>query len=343
MNPPADEVNTGARLLRTLFRWLFRSTIAFIGLVFLTAVAAYILAVRSVPNYDADIRISGLANEVEIVRDTHAVPHVFAASADDAFFSMGYVHAQDRLWQMVLMRRTAQGRLSELFGTRTIETDILMRQLAIYDLSVRSFEHQSEETRSALQAYSNGVNSWLEVVNREALGRGAPELFLFGTEIALWTPADSLALVRLMALRLNSQIESEISRALVSFVLDADRVADILPDSPGRGGISLPAIPEISPAVTIGNPVTQESAVTSGFLMPLPRPGLAGASNAWAAQPKRSVTGAAFSLLTRTSVSRLPESGCWCAWSSRETASLEGRSPASPRYSLVAIGTSRGE
>ncbi len=279
--------------MRTLFRWLFRSTIVFIGLVCLTAVAAYVLAARSVPNYDADIRISGLANDVEIVRDTHAVPHVFATSADDAFFSLGYVHAQDRLWQMVLMRRTAQGRLSELFGTRTIETDILMRQLAIYDLSVQSFEHQSEETRSALQAYSNGVNAWLEVVNREALGRGAPEFFIFGTEISLWTPADSLALIRLMALRLNSQLESEISRALVSFVLDADRVVDILPDSPGRGGISLPVFPEISPAVTNGNPVIQESAVTSGFLMPVPRPGLAGASNAWAAQPKRSVTGAA--------------------------------------------------
>ena len=309
MNPPADEVNTGARLLRTLFRWLFRSTIVVIGLVFLTALAVYILAVRSVPNYDADIRMSGPANDVEIVRDTHAVPHVFAASADDAFFSLGYVHAQDRLWQMVLMRRTAQGRLSELFGTRTIETDVLMRQLAIYDLSVQSFKHQSDRTKSALQAYSDGVNAWLEVVNREALGRGAPELFLFGTEIALWTPADSLALVRLMALRLNSHLQSEISRSLVSFVLDADRVADILPDSPGGSGTSLPVFPEFSPDSTNGLPATQESAANSGLLMPVPRPGLAGGSNAWAAQPKRSVTGA--SLLAADPHLGLSAPGIW--------------------------------
>ncbi len=279
--------------MRTLFRWLFRGTIVFVGLIFLTAAATYILAVRSIPNYDADQRIPGLATDVEIVRDAHAVPHIFATSATDAFFSLGYAHAQDRLWQMVLMRRAAQGRLSELFGSRTIETDVLMRQLAIYDLSVQSLKHQSERTRSALVAYSNGVNAWLDVINREALGRGAPEFFLFGTEVAFWTPADSLALVRLMALRLNTQLHSEISRSLVSFVLDADRVVDILPDSPGKGVTSLPAFPMISPASTNADPTPPGAAAKSGFLMPLPNPGLAGASNAWAAMPKRSVTGAA--------------------------------------------------
>ncbi len=279
--------------MRTLFRWLFRGTIVFVGLFFLAAVAAYVLAVRSIPNYDADLRIPGLAADVEIVRDAHAVPHVFAANAADAFFSLGYVHAQDRLWQMVLMRRAAQGRLSELFGSRTIETDVLMRQLAIHDLAVQSLKHQSERTRSALEAYSNGVNAWLDVINREALGRGAPEFFLFGTEVALWTPADSLALVRVMALRLNTELHTEVSRSLVSFVLDADRVADILPDSPGRGVTSLPAFPMIGPNSTNTIPTPPDSAVKSGFLMPLPHPVLAGASNAWAALPKRSVTGAA--------------------------------------------------
>ena len=280
--------------MRTLFRWLFRTTVVVIGLVAVAATAAYVLAVRSVPDYDVDMEIAGISGDVEIVRDAHAVPHVFATSAEDAFFSLGFVHAQDRLWQMIMMRRAAQGRLSELFGTRTIETDILMRQLAIYELSVQSFEYQSEYTRNALQAYSDGVNAWLEVVNSQALGRGAPEMFVFATDIALWTPADSLALVRLMALRLNSQIQDEISRALASAVLDSDRLADLLPDPPRPGTTSIPVFPRNDPAVPGLLPLDPDlsDASGSGFLFAVPPPGLAGASNAWAAQPARTITGA---------------------------------------------------
>ena len=77
---------------------------------------------RSLPDYDKSLAVSGLTAPVEIVRDNANVPHVFAASDRDAYFGLGYAHAQDRLWQMTTLRRTAQGRLSEVFGTRTLGT-----------------------------------------------------------------------------------------------------------------------------------------------------------------------------------------------------------------------------
>ena len=84
--------------------------------------------------------MAGLPAEVEIVRDTANVPHVFAASEEAAMFGLGFAHAQDRLWQMTMLRRTVQGRLSELFGARTLQTDALLRRLDLYSAAVQSVE-----------------------------------------------------------------------------------------------------------------------------------------------------------------------------------------------------------
>src|SRR6056297_4235540 len=109
--------------------WL---TTAFLVLGTVSVLTVYYLASRSLPDYDKTIPVSGLTADVEIVRDNSGVPHIFSASDRDAFYALGYAHAQDRLWQMTLLRRTVQGRLSEIFGTRTVETDTLLRRLDIY-------------------------------------------------------------------------------------------------------------------------------------------------------------------------------------------------------------------
>ena len=101
------------------FRWLLR---LFTGLVVLGLVAlmlAYWILSRSLPDYNEDFTLSGLSQPVEIVRNNNDVPHIFAKTEADAFYALGFVHAQDRLWQMTMLRRTAQGRLSEIYGGRS--------------------------------------------------------------------------------------------------------------------------------------------------------------------------------------------------------------------------------
>ena len=155
------------------------------------------------------------------MRDNANVPHIFGQTDTDVFFALGYAHAQDRLWQMMMLRRTVQGRLSELFGPRTLEIDRLLRHLDLYTAAVRSYEDQDAETQAALEAYAAGVNAWLAEVNDGARGRGAPEMWLFNHPVAPWTPADSIAILKLLALQLNAQLPAEVLRARVSLVLPA--------------------------------------------------------------------------------------------------------------------------
>ncbi|MGR3756520.1 MAG: penicillin acylase family protein, partial [Tranquillimonas sp.] len=143
-------------------------------------------------------------------------------------------------------------------------------------------------TRAALSAYSAGVNAWLEQVNQGALGRGAPEFFLFSNEIAPWQPADSLALVKLMALRLSSQMANEVLRARTSLLLPDERVRDILPDAPGPGIAALPEYASLFPDLPRYAAVAP---MPDDPLSPFLPPAFAGASNAWAAGPDRSATG----------------------------------------------------
>lgn len=272
-----------------LFRWLLRLTTAAIMLTVFVVVIVYYLGARSLPDYDKTLTVSGLTADLEIVRDNSSVPHIMAASDRDAFYGLGYVHAQDRLWQMTLLRRTVQGRLSEIFGIRTLETDKLMRRLDLYPLAVQSVQAQDARTRDALDAYAAGVNARIAEINSDSLGRGAPEFFVFNAPLSPWQPADSIAVVKLMALQLSGQLRDEVLRARTSLMLrDSDRLADILPDIPGQGIAALPEyaslfpdLPRYAAAQDLGH----------DMLMPVQPRGLSGASNAWAAAVSRSASG----------------------------------------------------
>ena len=270
------------------FRWLLR---IFIGLALLFGAAlvlAYWFAARSLPDYSAELQIDGITAPVEIVRDHANVPHIFGDNDADVFFGLGFAHAQDRLWQMTLLRRTAQGRLSELFGQRTVRIDELLRRLDLYNLAVQSESAQSPQTLEALEAYSAGVNAWLAQVNEGAKGRGAPEFWLFSPQIAPWQPADSIALGKLMGLQLSAHLENEVLRARVSLELeDEARISDILPDAPGSGLATLPDYASLVP----GAQPTQIASLPRDPLSPFKARAFAGASNAWAAASKRSANG----------------------------------------------------
>ncbi|MGB1389380.1 MAG: penicillin acylase family protein [Paracoccaceae bacterium] len=275
--------------MRVLLTWLFRIAAGLVVLTVLGVVLVYYLASRSLPDYSKTVAVQGVSAPVEIVRDNANVPHIMGATDADVFFGLGYAHAQDRLWQMTLLRRTAQGRLSEVFGAPTLKVDRLLRRMDLYRLAMESVAAQDPETLAALQAYADGVNARLAEINRDALGRGAPEMFLFDAPVAPWRPADSLAIVKVMGLQLSGHLIEEVLRARTSIALDDPRrLLDILPDSPGTGVAALPEYTFLFPTV----PRYAEADRTPTHpLMPVQPRGLAGASNGWAAATNRSASG----------------------------------------------------
>ncbi|WP_289042081.1 penicillin acylase family protein [uncultured Aliiroseovarius sp.] len=270
--------------------WMIRIVAGLLVLAGLGLSLVYYLAAQSLPDYSVTRATPGIKAPVEIVRNNANIPHIFGQNDPDVFFGLGYVHAQDRLWQMMTMRRTAQGRLSEMFGRRTLEVDELMRRLDLYTLSKAAVAVQDDETKAALKAYSAGVNAYLSRINNDALGRGAPEFFLFSNDISPWQPADSIAILKLMGVQLAGHLEEELLRARVTLALPDERVKDILPDIPGTGVAALPDYASLLdvPAAQFANlPARQDRPA----LWPAPRRGFAGASNAWAAAPNRSAAG----------------------------------------------------
>ena len=233
-----------------LFRWLMRAVLAMIALAAGGAMLAYYLAGQSLPDYDATFVLDGPAQEIEIVRDRYAVPHILSETDDDAFFGLGFVHAQDRLWQMTLMRRTVQGRLSEIFGAETVGIDELMRALDLYGYARLAVAEQTDDTRAALEAYADGVNAWLRVgAARCARTRCAGVLPLLAGHRALDT-ADSIAVQKLMALSMTDKAGMETLRARLSLALPPERLGDILPDSPNEPVMGLPQFSELFPGAT---------------------------------------------------------------------------------------------
>ncbi|MCZ0812280.1 MAG: penicillin acylase family protein [Pseudomonadota bacterium] len=277
--------------MASIFKWLLRLAGGAVVLSLVVVVGLYFLLSRSLPDYDKNLTVDGVSAPVEIVRDHANVPHIFGTRDADTFFGLGYAHAQDRLWQMVMLRRTAQGRLSEVFGARSVETDKLMRRFDIYGLARNSVEAQDSATRMALDAYAQGVNARLSEINESALGRGAPEMFMFNAPISPWQPADSLAILKLMAVQLSSHMENEVLNARASLALDDEtRLQDIMPLSPGSGIAALPDYAALVP----GTEALRHAALPKPKrdpLSPFNARAFAGASNAWAAAPSRSAAG----------------------------------------------------
>jgi penicillin amidase len=272
-----------------VFRWLIRLASALIVLALAVFTLAYYFASRSLPDYEGTLDVAGISAPVEIVRDNANVPHIFGETDEDVFFALGLAHAQDRLWQMTMLRRTAQGRLSELFGMRTLPIDQLIRRLDLYPLSRSSVDALDARTQAALSAYSDGVNAWISQINSGASGRGAPEMWVFNHAIAPWQPADSVSIIKLMALQLSSHLEEEVLRARTSLLLsNEDRLNDLLPLTPGAGLAALPNYAALMPDVPTYAP---NSRMAFDPISPVVPRALAGASNAWAAGVPRSATG----------------------------------------------------
>ena len=271
-----------------LFKWLSRVLIGFFLLTSLIILASYHFASRSLPNYNQILISDKIKNNVEIIRDSSNIPHIFSKNDSDAFFALGYAHAQDRFWQLNILRRSAQGRLSELFGQKTLVLDEFVRRLDIYNLARSSVKYQTEQTKSILKAYSNGINARVKEINNKALGRGAPEMFLYPNEFSFWQPADSIAILKLLALKMTGQIDAEITyaKALLA-VTDHEMLSALLPDSPGNTINKLQNLEQLYSNFQYNS----KNKNNSENLFNFPSLELAGASNVFGATKERSAAG----------------------------------------------------
>ncbi len=165
---------------------------------------------------------------VTLTRDAHGVLSVDARTDSDAFFALGYAHAQDRLWQLEVQRRIASGRLSEIFGSATLPQDAFMRTLDLYGSAESAWLALSPEAQASLRAYAAGINAWLK-----AAPVLPPEFLMLGVKPKPWTEMDSLAWSKVFALDLAGNMKQEASNLVASQYLDKQALADLLHLSSG--------------------------------------------------------------------------------------------------------------
>jgi penicillin amidase len=225
------------------------------------------------PAHDS-IRSTAVEAPVRVWRDARAVPHVFASNEADAYFALGYLHAQDRLWQMDMMRRLGAGRLAEVVGNLGLDSDRLMRMLGLYRRAEASYALLSFPARRALDRYADGVNAWLDGHD----GALPPEFTALFYRPEPWRPADSLVWAEIMTVQLSGNFRAEIERMRLLADLGPERAATFLPDG-------LPTPSTIAAAGAL-HPLLDRLAAA------LPEPiGPATASNEWVLSGARSATG----------------------------------------------------
>ncbi|HUV49284.1 MAG TPA: penicillin acylase family protein [Actinomycetes bacterium] len=191
------------------------------------------LVQRPMPQTSGTLSVAGLNADVSVHRDERGIPTIVAESSDDLFFAQGFVHAQDRFWEMDVRRHITSGRLSEMFGASQVETDTFVRTLGWRRVAEEELSLLSQDTLEALTAYSAGVNAYLAE-------RGPTEVSLEYSVLAVtardysiepWTPADSVAWLKAMAWDLRSNLEEETDRALLVPTVRS-RVAQLYPPYP---------------------------------------------------------------------------------------------------------------
>ena len=216
-------------------RLVLRISLALVLVVAFAAAAGYAWLRQSLPQLDGTVALTGLKAPVEIVRDRHGVPHIYASSVEDAQFGLGFAHAQDRLWQMEMNRRIGSGRLSEALGAATLDADKFLRTLGVRRAAETTLKSLSPEARAQLDAYAAGVNAFLA----QRSGPLAPEFLLTGVKPEPWDSADSVAWTKMMAWDLGGNWRSELLRLRLAKKLSTSRIGEFLPPYPGDAPLAI--------------------------------------------------------------------------------------------------------
>lgn len=263
------------RILRWIFVPLTSLVSVLAGLVVLAATVVAVVFATEPTDTGGAATIASLDGNVSVIRDQHSVPHIFADTQHDAYRALGYVHAQDRFFQMEFARRTAAGRLSEIVGPPGLGGDRFMRTLGVYRLAEASVASLSPQARAALNAYVEGVNAWLTDPDTQR----PAELIILGVTPEPWRAADSAAWVRLMALLLSGDWRTEILKAQLSETLTPEQLRDLWPDEPEGAPTTMTMAPGVQ---------KQLAALASSLPDIFPE---ASASNEWIVSGARSASG----------------------------------------------------
>ncbi|MGB2963272.1 MAG: penicillin acylase family protein [Anaerolineales bacterium] len=191
-------------------------------------------AEKSFPLVEGEIQIAGLDGPVEIYRDSFGIPHIYAESHHDLMFTQGYVHAQDRFWQMDFWRHQGAGRLSELLGNTMLETDKFLRTLGWERVAKQELAQLEPEELSILEAYAEGVNAYLQEYSGTALSMEYAFLSILnrGYTPKSWIPLNSLTWAKAMAWDLRDNLSTELDRAMLLKDISADQLEFIYPPYP---------------------------------------------------------------------------------------------------------------
>ena len=215
---PEDSIRMQTAAKTVLFLFLLMAGIAALGI--------YWTFYLPLPDYESTHSLPGLERPVDIYWDTFGVPHIYADDKRDLYYAVGYVHAQDRLWQMTLSQMAAEGRFAEFLGKDLLPYDRLQRTLGFWRIATRLEETLSDEMRSYLQAYADGVNSYVQQ-NRESL----PIAFsLADMDPIPWSVTHSIAIARLMAWELNIPWKVEPVNAMLYQKLGQDKFRELFPN-----------------------------------------------------------------------------------------------------------------
>jgi penicillin amidase len=233
---------------------LIRRILVFLAIVVLLLVVAgigggYWFITKSLPQTDGTLALPGLQHPVTVVRDHNGVPHIYADTPADLFMAQGYIHAQDRLWQMEFNRHVGYGKLAELFGKDLVDTDKFLRTIGLARAAQRDLEAAGPMTRAYLEQYAQGVNAFIH--SRQ---NNLPlEFTLIGDMPADWTPLDTIVWAKVMAYDLGGNYDRELLRAALQKELGADALPALVPAYPAEGPFILPDTDKNSGTGTLPN------------------------------------------------------------------------------------------
>ena len=220
--------------MRRISRWPIFTAVVLVLILGVLTSAAIATVRKSFPETSGRLTVPGLMGQVEVLRDSYGVPHIYADNPEDLFEAQGYVHAQDRFFEMDFRRHLAAGQLSELFGPSQVETDVYVRTLGWRRVAEQELALLAPSTRRYLDAYADGVNAYLADRTAADLSLEYSLLKLQGLRYTppRWTAVDSLAWLKVMAWDLASNFTQEGERAIISGRLGAGRAASLYPRYP---------------------------------------------------------------------------------------------------------------
>jgi penicillin amidase len=247
-------------MLTKIRRVVFSIISVIVVLAIVLGVVGVYLARSSFPKTSGEVKLSGLNFPVDIYRDSYGIPNIYAQTTHDLFFAQGYVHAQDRFWQMDFWRHIGSGRLSEMFGKSQLDTDTFLRTLGWARVVQKELDAISPDELALLQAYADGVNAYLASHKGAALSLEYAVLKLLtpGYSPEPWQPLNTLTWAKAMAWDLSSQGAPEIERAVLSKTLTTEQIAELFPPYPSDHP---DVVPNFSISATPGGMTSQSPGI----------------------------------------------------------------------------------